>query len=195
MPGRRCPRGRLGTYLGSYVLGEGMDDASGPHVKRHGGGLGHGARQRQCRGHQEQRGPEGSAGRRHLGSGPLRRRPPTGRGEGHVERPTRNGSSRYSDAHVPALSAMLEWGTIRHVMPDGASDWWSWMNGENSCRCCRDTICLFPAQVRVPYIKMPDVIVIRVKKLFRYFYIYILFKWTPGLHLSGSMGIDCVLFC
>lgn len=157
-----------------------MDDASGSHVKRHGGGLGHGARQRQCHGHQEQRGPEGSAGRRHLGSGPLRRRPPTGRGEGHVELPARDASSRYSDAHVAALAPMLGRGTIRHVMPDGASDWRPRMNGENLCRCSGGNICLFPAQVLVPHVKMPDAIVIRVKKLFRYFYIYLI----NGLQVS-----------
>lgn len=47
---------------GSYVLGERMHDPSGPHVKWHGGGLGHSGGQFQRCGRQDHRSPEASAG-------------------------------------------------------------------------------------------------------------------------------------
>lgn len=54
-----------------------MHHTSGPHVKRHGGGLRHSGRQFQRRGRQDHRSPEASAGGRHLASGAMRRRSQT----------------------------------------------------------------------------------------------------------------------
>lgn len=84
-----------GSYPRAHVLGEGVHDAAGPHVKRHRRGLGHRFCRPQRHGRQEQRSPQArtvaavppSAGRRHLEIGPAGPGRRTGRGEGHVGRP------------------------------------------------------------------------------------------------------------